>query len=234
MGSGLEGAWRSILLGKNPFHHVCMLWRHGKKASPHPSSPFAHAPFNYDDFGRQLPSDLQNGLAWASFLTFTSGCLSVWARVVPGEEPAGMQRGAGGPSPTWPGSLGDLRHPAPAACITHIPTHELVSHMHFCFFLFLCLQLVYLISVCLGCLLLWVSCHDQNLIISSDVAVLYIGKGQWSIAAGSNNAGKTTKAPITSLQCIWTESVGGLGVILLVMGMDFFNSCPLCFLYISV
>lgn len=136
MGSGLEGAWRSILLGKNPFHHVCMLWRHGKKASPHPSSPFAHAPFNYDDFGRQLPSDLQNGLAWASFLTFTSGCLSVWARVVPGEEPAGMQRGAGGPSPTWPGSLGDLRHPAPDACITRIPTHELVSHMHFFFFSF--------------------------------------------------------------------------------------------------
>lgn len=31
-----------------------------------------------------------------------------WSRE---RRPAGMRRGAGGPSPEWPGSLGDLRHP---------------------------------------------------------------------------------------------------------------------------
>lgn len=142
---------------------------------------------------------------------------------------AGMQRGAGGPSPEWPGSLGDLRHPG-LCCLhnTHTHTEASESYALFFFFLSLCLQLVYLISVCLGCLLLWASCHDQNLIISSDVVVLYIGKGQWSIAAGSYNTGQLTKAPITSLQCIWIDSVRGLNITLLVMGMDFFNSYSLC------
>lgn len=60
-------------------------------------------------------------------------------------------------------------------------------------FSFFCLQLVYLISVCLGCLLLWASCCDQNLIILGDAVVLYIGKGQWSIAASSCNSDHTTK-----------------------------------------
>lgn len=96
------------------------------------------------------------------------------------------------------------------------------------FYFFFCLQLVYLISVCLDCLLSWASCCDQNLIILGNVVALCIGKGQWSITASSCDAEQITKALITSLLCTCTASAGWLGVTLLVMRMDFFHSYSLC------
>lgn len=141
----------------------------------------------------------------------------------PGE--AGMRRGAG----AWAQRAGVAGRPShPGLCCPHsIHTHT--RQRVICTpFIFFCLQLVYLISVCLDCLLLWASCCDQNLIILGDVVALYIGKGQWSITASSCDAGQITKAPITSLLCTCSGSTGWLGVTLLVMGMDLFHSYSLC------
>lgn len=48
---------------------------------------------------------------------------------------AGMQRGAGGPSPEWPGSLGDLRHPG-LCCLHNTHTHTQASESYALFFFF--------------------------------------------------------------------------------------------------
>lgn len=141
----------------------------------------------------------------------------------PGE--AGMRRGAGARAQRA-GVAGRPSHPG-LCCPHSIHTHT--RQRVICTpFIFFCLQLVYLISVCLDCLLLWASCCDQNLIILGDVVALYIGKGQWSITASSCDAGQITKAPITSLLCTCSGSTGWLGVTLLVMGMDLFHSYSLC------
>lgn len=69
----------------------------------HPSTPFAHAAFNYN------PSGGQRGRAWESFPR------SVWLPpcVLPGEEAPGM--------PGRPGDVGC------ASCIAHIPSREQLS-----------------------------------------------------------------------------------------------------------
>lgn len=123
----------------------------------------------------------------------------------PGE--AGMRRGAGARAQRA-GVAGRPSHPG-LCCPHSIHTHT--RQRVICTpFIFFCLQLVYLISVCLDCLLLWASCCDQNLIILGDVVALYIGKGQWSITASSCDAGQITKAPnLSPVYLLWFNWMTG-------------------------
>lgn len=136
-GSGLDEAWRGTLLGETPFttsaRYEDMVKKQARTPAPPLRTPLLIMIILEDNYPAICRRDSPEEAFSRSRLAASLCEQGQWSRE---RRQAGMQRGAGGPSPEWPGSLGDLRHRG--LCCLHNPhTHTgLASRMRSPFFFF--------------------------------------------------------------------------------------------------
>lgn len=148
-GSGLDEAWRGTLLGETPFttsaRYEDMVKKQARTPAPPLRTPLLIMIILEDSYPAICRRDSPEEAFSRSRLAASLCEQGQWSRE---RRQAGMQRGAGGPSPERPGSLGDLRHPG--LCCLHNPhTHTgLVSRMRSPFFFSLSLFAAGLFDLC--------------------------------------------------------------------------------------